>query len=349
MIRDGYEKCRPKDLLMQSRYDRNREDSFSYCFVQTPFFSPAISTNPALAFCAFYSLAYSGLQSEYVGRKEIRPYEAGAGGNNNMEGIQLRNFRLNMGMSLRAFGKQVGLSGERIRVLETRSCISPHIQERICTAFKVDGADPLFFMQAAENEKKTETARTEEWQALKRERAAYLRNLRMELGVSQKDFADAIGVNLTKFSGWERDNHLISDKSMERIENAVPAISYRVPGKKGAGRRGGAFISVYKGGLRFSRAVMNRLGGSGYVKVYYKEEEKLLAIMAAEKGETGAQRLQQTKQQSKLSKVYMRKLAEKLLGFEVGKEACRVWGTWTMDDEYEFWMFDMSKAERDKG
>ena len=28
MIRDGYEKCRPKDLLMQSRYDRNREDSF---------------------------------------------------------------------------------------------------------------------------------------------------------------------------------------------------------------------------------------------------------------------------------------------------------------------------------
>ena len=61
-----------------------------------------------------------------------------------MDGLQIRNLRQNKGMSLRAFGKQVGLSGERIRVLETYDYISPEIQERICAAFNVDSADPLF-------------------------------------------------------------------------------------------------------------------------------------------------------------------------------------------------------------
>ena len=61
-----------------------------------------------------------------------------------MEGTQIRNLRQNKGLSLRAFGKQVGLSGERIRVLETYDYISPEIQERICAAFSVDSADPLF-------------------------------------------------------------------------------------------------------------------------------------------------------------------------------------------------------------
>ena len=69
-----------------------------------------------------------------------------------------------------------------------------------------------------------------------------------------------------------------------------------------------------------------------------------MVIMDATAGEHGAQQLY-TKGNCKLNNVGVRKVAEKLLGFQVGDKAYRVEGTWTLDEGDKFWLFDMSKAE----
>lgn len=276
-----------------------------------------------------------------------------------MDGLQIRNLRQNNGMSLRAFGKQVGLSGERIRVLETYDYISPEIQERICAAFSVDSADPLFYSTPtfqSTTDKKTRKAQASreaaERAALKPLRAAYLRNLRAELGISQKELAAAMGTSQTQISAWECGQHFISDATMERIEAALPSISAskrqemardKEP-RRTARRDGDPFITVCKSGLLLSKAVMERLGDSGRVKVYYLESERLLVIMAAKEGEKDSLKLYTNTKPTKLNNSGVRKVAEKLLGFKVGDGHCRVAGTWTLDDEYEYWKFDFSSV-----
>ena len=271
-----------------------------------------------------------------------------------MDGLQIRNFRQNQGMSLRAFGKQVGVSYERVRQLENYDYISPEIQERICAAFSVDSADPLFLTTpnpAPQPDKKTRKAQAvrkkEEQAALKPVRAAYAREIRMKAGLSQKALAAAMGVGQTQISAWECGQHFISDATMERIEMAVlhtqPKEKKKRTIKPRRPRETEPFITVCRSGLLLSKAVMDRLGDSGRVKVYYLEKEKLLAIKAAKEGEEDTQRLY-TKGQAKLNNAGVRKVAEKLLGFEVGDGHCRVAGTWTLDEEYEYWMFDFSSV-----
>ena len=274
-----------------------------------------------------------------------------------MDGLQIRNLRQNKGLSLRAFGKQVGLSGERIRVLETYDYISPEIQERICAAFSVDSADPLFLTAPtlqphSTTDKKTRKAQASreaaERAALKPVRAAYLHNLRTELGISQKELAEAMGTSQTQISAWECGRHFIRDATMERIENAIPVAKTRETKKqpRRTGRReGDPFITVYKSGLLLSKAVMDRLGDSGRVKVYYLESERLLVIMAAKEGEKDSLKLYTNTKPTKLNNSGVRKVAEKLLGFKVGDGHCRVAGTWALDDEYEYWKFDFSSAK----
>lgn len=46
----------------------------------------------------------------------------------------------------------------------------------------------------------------------------------------------------------------------------------------------------------------------------------------------------------KIISVGYRSAAEKMLGFKVGDKAYRVNGTWTLDEQYEYWLFDMSTA-----
>ena len=282
-----------------------------------------------------------------------------------MEGTQIRNLRQNKGLSLRAFGKHVGLSGERIRVLETYDFISPEIQERICAAFNVDSADPLFLTAPtlqphSTTDKKTRKAQASreaaERAALKPVRAAYLRNLRTELGISQKELAEAMGTSQTQISAWECGRHFIRDATMERIEVAAVAAQLqhqnKARGKEPKERRvvkprtaTEPFITVYKSGLLLSKAVMDRLGDSGRVKVYYLESERLLVIMAAKEGEKDSLKLYTNTKPTKLNNSGVRKVAEKLLGFKVGDGHCRVAGTWALDDEYEYWKFDFSSAK----
>lgn len=285
-----------------------------------------------------------------------------------MEGTHLKNFRRNKGLSLRAFGKQVNLSGERVRQLENYNHISPEIQERICAAFSVDSADPLFTTphtpqvknpqaakkkpQAAEKaRKKAEISRKKEEMAAERvARATYLRNLRMELGVSQNELAAAIGVRQNQLSAWECGRHCISDDSMERIEKAVPAIcEQREQDRVSRAQRERdwveteePFIAICKSGLLLSKAVVEKIGGR--VKVYYTEASRQMAIMAAKEDEMGAPILY-IDGNCKLNNTDVRKVAEKLLGFKVRNGYCRVRETWTLDDEYEYWKFDFSACQ----
>ena len=283
-----------------------------------------------------------------------------------MEGAHLRNFRRNKGLSLRAFGKQVGLSGERVRQLENYSHISPEIQERICAALGVDSADPLFttpFVPHPKREKKLKEKKEKMSAEQAAARAAYLRDLRMELGVTQKEFAAAIGIRQNQLSAWECGLHCISDVSMERIEKAASDIRAKnntrlTPKPRGAMEPRGAskpmeavcletdepFITVCKSGLLLSKAVVEKIGGSGRVKVYYTEASRQMAIMAAKEDEMGAPILY-IDGVCKLTNTDVRKVAEKLLGFKVGKGYCRVGGTWMVDGEYKYWKFDFAQCQ----
>lgn len=275
-----------------------------------------------------------------------------------MDGLQIRNLRQNNGMSLRAFGKQVGVSYERVRQLENYDYISPEIQERICAAFSVDSADPLFYSTPtfqSTTDKKTRKAQASreaaERAALKPLRAAYVREIRMKAGLSQKELAAAMGTSQTQISAWECGQHFISDATMERIESTLPTIQKQAtretePKKRVVKPRTAEapFITVCKSGLLLSKAVMERLGDSGRVKVYYLESERLLVIMAAKEGEKDSLKLYTNTKPTKLNNSGVRKVAEKLLGFKVGDGHCRVAGTWTLDDEYEYWKFDFSSV-----
>ena len=275
-----------------------------------------------------------------------------------MDGLQIRNLRQNNGMSLRAFGKQVGVSYERVRQLENYDYISPEIQERICAAFSVDSADPLFYSTPtfqSTTDKKTRKAQASreaaERAALKPVRAAYAREIRMKAGLSQKELAAAMGTSQTQISAWECGQHFISDATMERIESTLPTIQKQAtretePKKRVVKPRTAEapFITVCKSGLLLSKAVMERLGDSGRVKVYYLDSERLLVIMAAKEGEKDSLKLYTNTKPTKLNNSGVRKVAEKLLGFKVGDGHCRVAGTWTLDDEYEYWKFDFSSV-----
>ena len=89
---------------------------------------------------------------------------------------------------------------------------------------------------------------------------------------------------------------------------------------------------------------MDKLGNCGRVKVYYTEAERLLVIMAVKEGEADTQKLNKNTKPTRLNSVGVRKVAEQLLSFKVGDRAYRVSGEWKLDEEYEYWMFDMSKA-----
>lgn len=285
-----------------------------------------------------------------------------------MEGTHLRNFRRNKGLSLRAFGKQVELSGERVRQLENYSHISPEVQERICAALSVDSADPLFTTPYVPQPKPKKKPKVKEKMTAEQTaaRAAYLRNLRMELGVSQKELAVAIGVGQNQISVWECGRNSISDVSMERIEKAASAIrtQSRILPAMGTRKavvtkpriatkpRGSTepreavwleteepFIAVCRSGLLLSKAVVEKIGGSGRVKVYYTEASRQMALMAAKEDEMGAPILY-IEGGCRLNNTDVRKVAEKLLGFKVRNGYCRVGGTWTVDGEY--WVFDFS-------
>lgn len=272
-----------------------------------------------------------------------------------MEGTQIRNFRKNKGLSLRAFGKQMGVSYERVRQLEAYEYISPEIQERICTAFNVNGADPLFSSLPTirpTTDKKTKKAENErkasERAALKPMRAAYVREMRMNAGLTQRELAAALGVGQTQLSAWECGKRFISDETMERIESVLPHIQKQShpQKKKRIGHRSRAaepFITVCKSGLILNKNVMDKLGDSGLVQVYYLEKDKLLAIMAAKEGDEDTQKLYM-KGACKLNNASVRKIAEMLMGFKVGDDCYRIRGTWKLDEEYEYWLFEMSKA-----
>lgn len=274
-----------------------------------------------------------------------------------MDGTQIRNLRRNKGLSLRAFGEQMGVSYERVRQLEAYQYISPEIQERICTAFNVDSADPLFFSapkkQSPSGNKKDRASReAAERAALKPVRAAYVRKLRTELGISQGALARAIGVGQTAISAWECGRTLVSDEALEQIETALTVIRTqpkerveRRPEQNHSGCRDLIpFITVCRSGLLLNKAVMDKLGSGEFVKVYYMVSERLLVIMAAEKGEKNTQKLYAGTKPTKLNNIEVRKIAEKLLGFNVEDGSYRVEGTWKLDEDNEYWMFDMSKA-----
>ena len=279
-----------------------------------------------------------------------------------MQGTQIRNFRENKGLSLRAFGKQIGVSGEWIRQLEAADYIAPEQRERICKAFNVDLADPLFFTEPIRQTQQTHRdfpeARRErisrtkaEREALRPIRAESARNIRRAAGLSQKELAAAMGTYQSHISAWERGLLFISKETLMKIEKAAAQarcekeVKAPKPTKKkmkGCGGTSQPAITVCRSGLLFSKGMVEKLGGSGHVKVYYQEEERLLAIMPAMENEDGALRLYTKGQPVKLNNTGVRKVAEKLLGFKVENGGCKVMGTWKLDEEYEYWLFDMS-------
>ena len=263
-----------------------------------------------------------------------------------MNGTQIRNFRKNKGMSLRAFGKQMGVSYEWIRQLEGYELVSPDQVRRICTAFNVDSADPLFFSAPALSRRQKKLERSRERakkKALLQVRARWVRNIRKEAGLTQKELAVALGTCQTQISSWENERIFVSDETMQRIGEAITGKpKEQKKTKKGLGRRLDPFLTVNKAGLIFSKALMNKLGDSRYVNIYYKGKQ--LAIMAAEKGEDGAFPLYTKGRQAKLNKARVRRLIEKMLGYEVGNGSCRIPGVWIPDERC--WLFNVGEVER---
>jgi len=263
-----------------------------------------------------------------------------------MNGTQIRNFRKNKGMSLRAFGKQMGVSYEWIRQLEGHEVIPTNQIERICTAFNVDSADPLFFTAPvlSRRQKKLERSREKAKRTmLLRVRARWVRNIRKEAGLTQKELADALGTCQTQISAWENGKIFVSDAAMKRVGEAAMGVNpeYRPPRKGRSRKEWEPFVTVIKAGLIFSRGAMNKLGDSGYVNIYYKGKQ--LAIMAAEEGEDGAFPLYTKGRNVKLNKTKVRRLIEWMLGYEVGNGSCRIAGVWIPDEG--FWLFDVSEAQ----
>ena len=290
-------------------------------------------------------------------------------------GERLKEARTWMGLTLRTVGNKMGVSRERIRQLESYEYISDAQVERLCASLGVNdtwlktGEGQMFTRDVPKSEKNdkprhskktAEHAEREraEREALKPVRAEYVRKLRMDAGITQKELAAALNVGQTQISAWECGKHFISDATMERIESIIKTGSSSTGSsstKTGNKRqivtrrpRGikpvEPFITVCKSGLLLNKPVMEKLGGCDYAKVYYDIGEKVLIIMATEKGEKGAQRIYKKGSPYKLNNARVRKVAEKLLGFNVGDDAYRIEGAWTHDEEYDYWRFDMSRA-----
>lgn len=290
-----------------------------------------------------------------------------------MDGRNIKAFRLNKGLSLRAFGKQIGVSGEWVRQLESATDIDPVLIERICEAFNVEQDDPAFFseLQDTPQDAPLETPRKEaalfknakaerekaERDALKPIRAEYIKRLRMKAGVTQMEIAEAMGITQSHFSAWECGRHFICDKSLDALEKAVIGLSKtkqspkpetrQVSGEIKKARKAAeecAFITVYKAGILLSKGMMEKLGDSRHIVMYTDPSggQKLI-IKAAEPTEDGAKKLSFSSSWKIISVGY-RSAAEKMLGFKVGDKAYRVNGTWTLDEQYEYWLFDMSTA-----
>ena len=298
-------------------------------------------------------------------------------------GARLKEARTWMGLTLKTVGERMNLSRQRIHDLESYDYLSDYQIERISVSLGVDktwlrtGEGPMFMpghevpvaqmatqrqQQMSAAEKKARIARiAAERAALKQIRAEYVRNLRLELGISQKTLGEAIGVKQNIVSAFEREAITVSDEIMERIEAAIPELR-TVPkigeqktssGQQktrqcGHGRSSAPFITVCRSGLLISKGVMEKLGDCGYVKVYYDKNKKWMVIMETIAGENGAQKLNSngsSHSNCKLNNVGVRKVAEKMLGFKVGDGAWRVEGTWMLDEGDKFWLFDMSKAE----
>ena len=300
-----------------------------------------------------------------------------------LEGTQVRNLRLNKGLSLRAFGERMGVSYEWVRQLETYDSISQKQTERICTAFHVDCADPLFFTEpqqtrhaaaeAANAEKQARQAQLTrekaEREALKPIRAAHMRSIRLEAGLSQLELAQTLGTTQTRISALEHGKNFISDDLMERIENAVSvAVKNATTAQKDTAAQqkdaaaqqkdaapqrkkrkapkepGAPFISVFKAGIAISNGMMEKFGDKRHILMYIVPGGHKLAIMPVEAGRKGAKKLYPSSTWRIIGAGY-RKAAEKMMGFKVGNGTYRVMGTWTLDEEYEYWLFDMSAAE----
>ena len=170
-----------------------------------------------------------------------------------------------------------------------------------------------------------------------------LKRLIAQNKTTQKELADALGTCQTQISAWENGKIFVSDAAMKRVGEAVKGVmpEIKLPRKGGSPKEWEPFITVIKVGLMFSRGAMNKLGDSGYVNIYYKEKQ--LAIKAAEKGEDGAFPLYMNGRQAKLNKTKVRRLVERMLGFEVGNGTCRIAGVWIPDEG--FWLFDVSEAQ----
>ena len=293
-------------------------------------------------------------------------------------GERLKEARTWMGLTLRTVGNKMGVSRERIRQLESYEYISDAQVERLCASLGVNdnwlktGEGQMFTWDVPKSEKNeksekprqskktTERVKREraEREAIKPVRAEYVRKLRMDAGITQKELAAALNVGQTQISAWECGKHFISDATMERIESIIKTGSSSTGSsstKTGNKRQIVArrprgikpvepFITVCKSGLLLNKPVMEKLGGCDYAKVYYDIGEKVLIIMATEKGEKGAQRIYKKGSPYKLNNARVRKVAEKLLGFNIGDNAYRVEGAWTHDEEYDYWRFDMSRA-----
>lgn len=189
-----------------------------------------------------------------------------------------------------------------------------------------------------------------EREAIKKVRANYIRELRTSMNLSQREFSAIVGISQANVSSLESGRHMASEKVMKRIDSALKQGCFEKPKQKAVSKitrkrnAGPSFISVNKAGIILNKTSMDKLGNSGYVTIYTdKTGGSRMAIKAAKEGDEGARKLAFYSSWKIIGSEY-RKAAEMLLGFPVKDKAYRVAGTWIVDGEDEFWVYDMSTA-----